>query len=92
MFCTFHVLVNNSLGCNTVPDGIVISLINSRLLHPDARDKGLSVAVYCVPAGEGDTLLVVMTGTKTNPCVTDAPCAGRGIDVFVCVVVVGNKV
>ena len=90
LFCTFQVFVNDSLGFNTVPAGTVTSLINNRLLHPEASNKGLAVAVYCVPVGEGDALTVEITGTNTF--VDEGAGEGKESGVFVGVDDVDNDV
>jgi len=90
LFCTFHVFVNGSLGFNTVPAGMLASLINSRLLHPDPKDDGFGVGVNSVPVGVGDPL--ESAGTNTSPCVEDGAGDGNGNAVFVDVEVDGSDV
>lgn len=90
MFCTFHVLVNGSLGFTTVPAGMLTSLINSKLLHPAPRVDGFGVGVNSVPVGVGEP--VESTGTNTSPCVEDGAGDGNGKAVFVVVAVDGRDV
>lgn len=53
--------MKGSLGFITVPAGMLTSLINSKLLHPDPKDDGLGVGVNSVPVGVGEP--VEITGT-----------------------------
>ena len=82
--------MNGSLGFTTVPVGMLTSLINSKLLHPDPRVDGFGVGVNSVPVGVGEP--VESTGTNTSPCVEDGAGDGNGKAVFVVVAVDGRDV
>jgi hypothetical protein len=78
VFATFQVFTKSSFGLNTVPLGTVTSRTKARLLHPKARESGLTVGVGIVPVtvGEWKGVIVARVGRYM-------------IRVEVCIIVVG---